>query len=149
MTVIAWDGKTLAADKRTNWGGLTSTTVKIHRISQKDGGFFLAGCSGNAAQIAEMVQWLRDGEDPQTLPATQRDPKECVSALVVRADGSLWQYESTAFPILILDKKWAIGSGRDFATAAMHLGESAQGAVEVACCFDTSCGNGIDTLRLE
>lgn len=149
MTVIAWDGKTMAADKRTNWGGLGSITVKIHRVyrAQSDD-YVLAGCAGNTAQIAELLYWLSAGAKPETFPAAQRDLKECVSMLMVLPDGTLCQYENTAFPIPILDKQWAIGSGRDFALAAMHLGRTAAEAVGVACHFDSYCGNGIDTLEL-
>jgi hypothetical protein len=43
----------------------------------------------------------------------------------------------------------AFGSGRDYAEAAMFLGCDAKRAVEVACQFQTDCGNGIDTLRLK
>lgn len=40
------------------------------------------------------------------------------------------------------------GSGRDFAEAVLHLGHDARKAVEVACHFQTDCGNGIDSLDL-
>ena len=42
----------------------------------------------------------------------------------------------------------AIGSGRDFALAAMALGHSAIEAVTVAGRFDTASGNGFDALPL-
>lgn len=145
MTVIAWDGKMLAADKRTNFGGLHATTTKIHRL--KDGR--LVGCAGNTAQIAEIVHWLSTGADADKLPSVQRDPKECVSALVIEPCGRVLQYENTAHPIVIENRCWAIGSGRDFAMAAMHLGKTAHQAVTLACELDSSCGNGIDMLTLE
>lgn len=34
----------------------------------------------------------------------------------------------------------AVGSGRDFAIAAMHYGKSAREAVELACLYDVSTG---------
>lgn len=40
----------------------------------------------------------------------------------------------------------AIGTGRDYARAAMHLGRNAVEAVQVAILFDENCGNGVDTL---
>lgn len=145
MTVIAWDGKTLAADKRTNFGGLHATTTKVHRLP--DGR--LVGCAGNTAQIAEMVHWLGAGADPEKMPACQRDAKECVSALVIEPGGRVLQYENTPHPIVIENPAWAIGSGRDFAMAAMWLGQDARDAAIVACQLDCTCGNGIDTLEFE
>ncbi len=144
MTVIAWDGKALAADKRTNFGGLHAMTTKVHRLP--DGR--LVGCAGNAAQIAEIVYWLSAGADPEKMPSSQRDAKECVSALVIEPGGRVLQYENTPHPIVIENPTWAIGSGRDFAMAAMWLGQDARHAVIVACELDCSCGNGVDTLEL-
>jgi len=145
MTVVAWDGEMLAGDKRTNFGGLHGTTTKVHRLP--DGS--LVGCAGNTAQIAEVVHWLGAGAEPDKMPAIQRDAKECVSALVIRPDGKVLQYENTPHPIRIENKTWAIGSGRDFAMAAMYLGRGAIDAVAVACVLDSGCGNGIDALTLE
>lgn len=145
MTVIAWDGKTLAADKRTNFGGLHGTTTKVSRLA--DGR--LVGCCGNAAQIMEMKHWLTAGADPLAFPAQQRDEEKSVSMLVACPDGKLLQYENTPYPLVLENKRWAIGSGRDFAVAAMHLGRDAREAVEIASIFDCGCGNGVDTLTFE
>lgn len=145
MTVVAWDGKTLAADKRTSFGGMHATTTKVHRMP--DGS--IVGCAGNTAQIYEMLNWLKTGADADKLPNAQRDAKECVSMLVIRPDGTIHQYENTPHPMTIENKMWAIGSGRDFAYAAMHLGRSAIQAVELTCMLDSGCGNGVDSLRLE
>jgi ATP-dependent protease HslVU (ClpYQ) peptidase subunit len=46
------------------------------------------------------------------------------------------------------DKKTATGSGRDYALAAMHCGKTAREAVEIACLFETGCGNGVDELEV-
>jgi ATP-dependent protease HslVU (ClpYQ) peptidase subunit len=144
MTAVARDGKTLAADKRTSFGGLHAVTTKVHRLP--DGR--LLGCAGNAAQISEMVHWFATGAGPEKLPAIQLDPKECVSVLVIRPGGFVLHYESTAYPIQLENRIWAIGSGRDFAMAAMHLGKDARQAVMLACELDSTCGNGVDTLEL-
>jgi ATP-dependent protease HslVU (ClpYQ) peptidase subunit len=144
MTVIAWDGKTLAGDKRTNFGGLHGTTTKIHRFKG-----CLLGCAGNTAQIMEMHQWVMSGYKREEFPAPQRDAEKCVSMLVIEPSGKILQYENTPDPIVIENKFWAIGSGRDYAMAAMHLGHSARVAAEVACALDVGCGNGVDTLDLQ
>ncbi|MBT2300371.1 hypothetical protein J7E70_07825 [Variovorax paradoxus] len=141
MTVIAWDGRLLAADKRTSFGGLHATTQKLHRVGER-----FVGCAGNTAQIQEMLVWLEKG-DPEKFPATQRSTADCVSMLVID-NGRILQYENTPYPMVIENGFWAIGSGRDFAMAAMHLGKTAEEAVEVACHLDATCGNGIDVLEI-
>lgn len=144
MTVIAWDGQCLAADKRTNFGGLHATTTKVSRLLD---GSLIAGC-GPTALIIEMTLWIGNGADPATLPAAQRDEKDCASMLVIRPSGVIHQYETTPHPITIQNKFWSIGSGRDYAMAAMFLGKSAVDAVGVASALDSTCGNGVDWLFL-
>lgn len=143
MTVIAWDGVTLAADKMTSFGGLHGTTTKIYRIGEK-----LVGGCGRTALIQEMLQWIKDGCNPETFPAQQRDLNESVSMLVVESDGTLLQYETTPWPIVLHNRQWAIGSGRDFAMAAMYLGKTAREAVEITSILCSDCGNGVDELTL-
>ena len=70
------------------------------------------------------------------------------SALVVELDGTLSQYETTAYPLRIENRQWAIGSGRDFAVMAMHLGKTAAEAVLLTAQFCHDCGNGVDTVEL-
>ncbi len=143
MTVIAWDGKTLAADKRTSIGGLHATTTKVRRID----GCLVAGC-GTVSMVREVIEWLVEGCDPKTFPASCRDGDNGPSVLVVGPDGALSQYENGPYPLLIENKQWAIGIGRDFALAAMRLGKTASEAVEIASHFASGCGNGVDALEL-
>lgn len=143
MTTIAWDGKMMAGDKRTSFGGLHVTTTKVHRIR----GALVAGC-GNSAPIAEMIQWYADGADPAKLPPNQRDEDKAVNLLVASPEG-LFLYADSATPFKIESPFAAIGSGRDFAIAAMHLGCDARRAVEIASIYETGTGNGVDALELK
>jgi hypothetical protein len=143
MTVIAYDGRTLAADKMGDAGGLRRTPTKIRRF---DGGLF--GSSGSASRGAEMFEWIVAGADPSTVPAYQLSHDNYEVVMIVRNDGTAWQYACSPHPIRIEDPFHAIGSGRDFAIAAMYLGHDARTAVAVASQFDSGCGMGIDTLEL-
>lgn len=144
MTVIAWDGKTLAADKRACYGGTPRTVTKVHNING-----LLVGGSGETSFIGNMLEWIRNGRDPATFPASQRDKDDWQPMLVIELDGTPSVYERTPHPVRFEDRYCAIGSGRDFAMAALYLGKSAREAVEVACALDTGCGNGIDSLSRE
>jgi ATP-dependent protease HslVU (ClpYQ) peptidase subunit len=143
MTVISFDGKSIAADKRNTWGSGTLTTTKLVRLH----GGVLAGC-GNTSQILEMIHWIKKGCKVSAFPDFQRDPESSVSLLMISPQGQILQYENTPHPIAIENKFWAIGSGSDYAMAAMHLGHSARRAVEVAIALDPGCGNGIDEIIL-
>lgn len=142
MSVIAWDGRTLAADKRVSLGTLICTTTKISRV-----GDALCAYAGDAAGGEEVLAWFCNGAKPSDFPATQRDRENWSGLLVIR-NGQILKYEHSPYPVRLEDKFFAIGSGRDFALAAMHLGHDARTAVEVAIALDSGCGNGIDTMEL-
>lgn len=141
MTVIAWDGKTLAADKLGSYNGLGRTVTKIHRI-----GDLLVGISGNAWVANEVFAWVERGRKPEAFPACQRDKDDWSMTLIIEARRVLL-YERSPYPTRIADGTCAIGSGRDFALAAMHMGADARRAVEVATHFCPDCGLGVDTLE--
>lgn len=144
MTVIAWDGKTLAADKQSSYGSLPAITTKVFRIRNH-----LVAGSGDTARIIEMRKWFEDGADPAKLPAFQTDEAKFVDLMVVDPAGGLMVYSNGPLPSFIQNQFWATGSGRDFAIAAMHCGKTAREAVEIASLFCTGCGQGVDSLELE
>jgi len=144
MTCIAWDGTTLAADKRaTNNGGLARTCTKIERFADK-----LLAMTGDWDEAIETREWFKAGADPAKFPESVRKGDRS-SLLVIDAVGNIWHYTKGPYPMEVEDKQMAWGSGRDFALAAMHLGKDAIYAVEVACVFQTDCGSGIDALELD
>lgn len=140
MTVVAWDGKTLAADKRAVNNGLARTVTKIRKI-----GPLLVGVAGDCTCGLEMFKWIEHGRDPAKFPAKQLDKEEWATVLVIEG-GQVRVYERSPEPMTFEGEHFACGSGRDFAIAAMHLGKSAAEAVAVACLFETSCGNGVDEI---
>lgn len=143
MTIIVWDGKTLAADKQASSHNTMRKITKIRRIHGQ-----LVGISGDADRGMSMFAWLENGADIEKYPKFQ-DSENYVDMVVISSDGTIKKYEKTPHSIIFEDANFAMGSGRDFALAAMHLGCDAYRAVEVAIKFDTGCGNGIDCLTLE
>jgi len=141
MTVIAWDGRTLAADKRATSVGLARTVTKIQRH-----GDCLLAMTGDWDVAAEIRAWFKAGAVPSDFPTKARE--DLSSLIVIRRDG-VDLYSTGPYPMPIESEKVAFGSGRDFAEAAMHLGCTAIEAVSVACHFQNDCGNGIDVLALE
>lgn len=142
MTVIAWDGKTLAADKRACVGSLVRTTTKIFRIQDA-----LVAYAGDAGTAEELKMWFASGEGPEKFPLSARDKENYCGLLVIRVGLPILRYERSPYPVSLEDEKIAMGSGRDFAMAALYLGKTAKEAVEIAIALDYTCGNGIDILE--
>lgn len=140
MTVLAWDGTTLAADKRAVSFGLILTTTKVFRH-----GGAIFGITGDGALALEMRAWYVAGADPEKFPPAAREDK---ATLIVADARGVHEYVTGPYPRLVEDKFGAWGSGRDFALAAMAMGRNARDAVELACRFSADCGNGCDALRL-
>lgn len=145
MTVIAWDGKTLAADRRSVVNGTIRSVTKISRHPSRRE---LMAISGSLVDGLEVQNWYVSGGAPDSFPATCRQADNFARLIVISADG-VRCYEGAPIPIKFDDKRNAFGSGCDFAMAAMHMGCDAKQAVEVACALSSECGDGIDTLTLE
>lgn len=144
MTVIAWDGKTLAADKQSTSDGYARIVTKIHRIANG-----LVGFTGDAIPATALLQWFRCGMLHDQWPKKLGDNE--AYAVFIDLSGKVHLYCSAEGPYAeqLEDPIYAAGHGRDFALAAMYLGKSALEAVAVACALDKTCGKGIDTLELE
>lgn len=142
MTVLAYKNGTLAADKRSTCAGKSTTVTKLFRVGDS-----IVGITGELTLGMQMVKWLENGAVPSDLPSFQ-NTGDYVPVLQARADGTLWEYNKGPVPYRIEDATYAMGSGRDYALAAMHLGQSAADAVRTACHFDQNCGNGVDEMHL-
>jgi hypothetical protein len=124
MTTAAWDGRTLAADTLGVQSNLKRKTSKVFRL--KDGNLF-AGC-GEYDDVLSAREWLENGGST---------PEGCF-----RVEHSLLRQP-------IAEPFTAIGSGRDFAIAAMYLGKSAVEAVDIACLYDAWTAGPIESMTLD
>ena len=143
MTTIAWDGRTLAADRQATVGNAVFMVNKLHRHD----GWLLAYC-GDSDAGEEVLAWFKAGAKPEDFPERQRHDDRFAPLVAIRA-GEILRYERTPHPIRYPPQKFAMGSGRDFALAAMHCGKSAAEAVEVAAMFDPGTGFGVDAMELD
>lgn len=143
MTIIAWDGHTLAADKMANMHGYKCKVTKIEKFEGK-----LLFSSGNFDVLKELFHWFKSGADPDKWPSIQSDKDEWGSLGIIMPDKTILRYDRRPYPFIIEEKFFAVGSGRDYALAAMSLGCTAEKAVEVASQFCPNCGLGVDTLTL-
>jgi hypothetical protein len=143
VTVIAWDGTTLAGDKRcTTKYGLISVVTKVRRRGEE-----LVAMSGSESIAFEMFAWYDYGAKPEEFPQAARDAN--ASMAVVARDG-LRLYTNGPYPELRDVKKlFVMGTGGDIALGAMAAGRNATEAVLIANEYCAWCGNGVDTLTFE
>jgi ATP-dependent protease HslVU (ClpYQ) peptidase subunit len=92
------------------------------------------------------VQWLLDGQVEEDRPAL--DDGIEFSAIRLVSDGILLYAQDTRGPTHTQDA-FAVGSGSDFALAAMYLGATAEEAVELACELDIYCSLPVVSFKYE
>ena len=149
MTVIAFDGKTLAADKRALNNGFASTVTKIGRTAPFGGDVVAWAVSGNLARGIAMKDWWLAGAKTDQFPAEGKDDWACFSLFGVSSGVPFVRlYESRKDFFDIETVPWAKGSGRDFALMAMRLGKTAEEAVRLTCELTVECGNGVDVIQV-
>lgn len=141
MTIIVWDGTTLAADRMANRHGHASAVDKLFRLNNGE----LLAISGDLPHGLELKRWYELGADPATFP---RKDKDNAFIYVVRKDGFVYSYETSPEAIKFYDRQFAAGCGRDYAYGAMAMGADAIQAASIACSHEVNCGMGIMSLDL-
>lgn len=152
MTTIAFDGQYLSADGRATVENLIAakSTQKIFPLVTQANGVevkaVLAG-AGSYEAILIVKKHLEnfDLHDADMIPELQ--PGD-MSGLLVLETGETFILESKLIP-MPTESPVAIGSGTDFAMAAMTMGKSAPEAVQVACELDCFSGGRIKTFDIE
>lgn len=137
MSVIAWDGRVLAADRQVTIGSLSTTGKKLVEWE----GSAIAWTGDMAAGLV-MLAWWKAGADFDKYPPSQLT--DDWSRLIVANKDGVVMYERLPAAIECLDQFMAWGSGRDFALGAMDMGADARIAVGVASNFSNDCGMGVD-----
>lgn len=144
MSVIVWDGKTLAADRQVTYGQVKLEGSKIKRLA--DG--TLLGWTGDEDTGMAMVIWYEKGADVEKLPPSQT--KEDWSRLIViYPNGRAFQYQQWGIATEIVSRPFAFGAGQDFALGALAMGADARKAVEIANQYSIGCGFGVEAYDLE
>lgn len=147
MTTVAWDGKTMAADKQMTLGNMRHSNIqgKILRGEYHGLPALFAG-AGTKVYSAAVIEWLAAGMPAEHKPEMPETPDSFT--VVVVTEPGLYLYVDSLRPIPLGPCKYAIGTGEDYARGAMAAGASAKRAVEIACTFDVNSGMGVDTLTL-
>lgn len=142
MTVIAWDGTTLAADKQLSAGGMRMKATKIKRLANGD----VAAICGDAFSGYALFDWYERGADLGAMPDFQKTD-DFANIIVANKDGCKYLMKQPAW-LTVEDSFSAWGSGADFAMGAMAMGADAIRAIEIAGMFSTGCGLGVDAFTI-
>ena len=145
MTTIAWDGKTLAADRRQIFGSNKSqatTKIVLHPN-------LIVGASGGFAAAQAMLRWVAEGCRAVDFPPSQSGDNWARTIVVNRHSHKVYIYEDAPIAIEITSNHYAMGSGCEYALGAMAAGANARDAVSIAGFFDPQTGDGVDSFSLE
>ena len=137
MTTIAWDGKTIAADRLCSYH-----SNAVDKLVRMPDGSVCAG-AGDSACVAELIAWIAGGASEKPT-----FPPDSMTVLQVFHGFRARYFQSRCVPFPVSTTFFAIGSGADYAMGAMAMGALACDAVKIAAQFDSDTGDGIDSITL-
>ena len=144
MTVIVWDGHTLATDRQATDGTHKWEASKAWYMHTPIYGLCIVSGHGNVHDIIRRREWIRGGSDPATYTI---DTKYGAEMIVVNKDGLYVYHPASSTPDL-RTKPCAFGYGADYAYGALAMGANAEQAVQAANKYSLHCGNGVECFSL-
>ena len=147
MSVVAFDGKTLAADKQATCQGIKTTCHKIALVCDEKIDYAVAWV-GVLSVGQSMMQWFASGADADDFPSFGAE-LEGTTLLIVASRKGVMIYEQNPVPLTFFDKFQAWGSGGPIALGAMAMGADAKKAVKIASTYDVNCGMGIEYFTVK
>lgn len=144
MTTIAYRDGILAADSRGMASGWIrpNPARKLRRVESVYGDWIVGIC-GEYARLEPFIKWLAAGPDRGTMP-----DMDSSTAIVLGRDGGLTVYEDGGHFSLDPAGYHAWGTGWPPAVAALHMGATAERAVEIAALVDNCTGLPVVTMSL-
>ena len=143
MSTITYRDGVMASDSRGYSGtsGPIGAKQKIYVLA--DG--TKVGISSRApGQSEAFAAWIEKGSPVDDKPGFELD----LVALVVRPDGQVFYYFDSWYPAgPVFAEYYSVGSGRDYALAAMACGRTAEEAIGVAALFDPWTGGSVLSTR--
>lgn len=146
ITTIAFDGTTLAADRKAAGDGV----MNVRKIFKLKRGGYLAG-AGYMDQLVEVARWIDAGMKDTENPFTHKHGAENeTDYLYIDKNGApYWLTSPWLRPVRIAEKYVALGSGGDAAWGAMRAGATPRRAVSIAGERDVYTGSGIDVVKVK
>lgn len=136
MTVVAFDGKIMAADSMLRMGAMIASVKKVHRVGDR-----LVGWCGTAHHAMLLVDWLLLGAVPGAFPK-QPEGDDAPQLMIASREG-ISILDTVPMELKISQTAWAIGGGAEFALGAMARGATAVEAVEIAIRLSALCAGPV------
>lgn len=153
MTTIAYRDGVMAADTQMTSSESTRMghCTKVWKIKG-----YLVGFAGTQRLVREAKDFLennlKSGEPLPRIPFFAQEEKDQstngVWGFVVCPQRGIFRYEERGLPWEVEADYIAVGSGSDYARAAMYCGKDAIDAVAVAMHFDCGTGGEIRSVKL-
>lgn len=142
MTTIAYDhkNKQIAIDSRANANGVIATERKNKIVKNNLGIWFLCGSVCDLEDFVKLTKNDIISKDLDLDASGLRITNGVVSVVYVN-DGVFCEY--------LIDYNICLGSGRDFALAAMDFGKSAREAVKYAMTRDIYTGGKVRVFNVK
>ena len=135
MTVIVWDGTSLAADRQSSVGDMRTAVSKIVR---REDGALVALCGSQSLGLAMIDSIFGEA----AWPTATTD--EGATIIVVKPGEPAIFYSSERKIAMPVEQGWMTwGSGREFAAGALLMGADAKRAVEITNQLCNGCGLGV------
>ena len=143
MTTVAFKDGQMAADTCCP-GWVNRRARKVHKV-----GDLIVGLAGHETDCLTFLDWLRRDQfsEPNFRNYRGDDDAPDFAALIWR-DNQLEYWTEYLTPVILIEPFFSIGSGSQAAMGAMHMGATAQQAVQIAAAIDvnTDIANGIDIV---
>lgn len=146
MTTIAFDGRTLAADKGSWSGGLHQPAKKVHKVKAPDGRRFLVAFCGEAAFATQVLRWMR-GEIDHPGCCLDDDKNRDIAVVV---DERHRVYRLNAWRLVYVRQEGKIhahGAGQEVALGALMAGADAIKAIRITMACSDFAARGVDWVR--
>lgn len=131
MTTIAYDTKTLVSDSRSSMGDIIYEE-DAKKIFADVGPFAVIGIAGSYQDAMDTIKIISDYTQVDHIRGIPVEELGESNLIGITYEGELWSYAGDMSCRLREDKPFAIGSGSQYALAAMDLGKTAEEAVKYA-----------------
>lgn len=138
MSVVAWDGRSLAADRQAVYGDQRVCICKMRKVPGRD----VLAWLGDHEKGLYPANWYADGAKPELWPDFQGGDGFCT--LILATTTGVFMFMQLPMRINISEPFMAWGEGSAYALGAMARGATARHAVEAAERFCIHCGFGVD-----
>jgi len=142
MTVIAWDGRYIASDSQSEYGGLLGSCTKLWRGVDQDPGA-VVGIVGSYRSSKLVADWYAKGLGASEFPKLLAADDDRTAVIAVGSDLRVTTFEGNACPIEEQLSIYGWGAGGEVAVGAMEFGASAMEACAIACRRMSGCGGDI------